>query len=250
MLGRYGSTVGDPLIISATRPPEYQNGVPITTNRHVWPILAVQYAARLAHAHSKRDTDSMSSRSHMCLLGLCAILLAGASSVEPVGVSAVFLGWHPDSSDFAWRATKVSKTRERRTVSYMKRITSGLIAERRPYRYSVPMRTEKKAYVIDEIAGERLSTFEQVFTVATDHRLRVRLNIHKKRLGYTMYMERISEPNSRRRAIGGVFDELWTDFTARVFRSPDGKWVAVMLLMSTPYRSDVWVEGLRVSSQQ
>ena len=242
--------VVDPLIMSATRPAEYQNGVPSTNNGHVSLLLAVQYAVRLARAHSKRDTDNMSSRRNMRLLGLCAIILAGTAGAEPVGVSAVFLGWHPDSSDFAWRATKLSKTRERRTISYMKRITTGLIAERRPYRYSVPMRTEKKAYVIDEIAGERLSTFEQVFTVANDHRLRVRLNIHKKRLGYTMYIERISEPNSRRRAIGGVFDELWTEFKARVFRSPDSKWVAVMLLMATPYRSDVWVEGLRVSSQQ
>ena len=204
----------------------------------------------LANMRWTRDTDRMSWRSPIWFMVFCAVLVHSAASAERAGTHAVFLGWNPDSADFAWRATKVSKSGERRTVSYMKRISKGFIAERRPYRYSVPIRTQKKAYVEHEVESVRVGPMEQAFEVIPGRRLRVKLDIHKRRLGYTIYIGDTGQPDTERRAIGGVFDELWSDFSARVFLSPDRKWVAVMLFMTTPYRSDVWVEGLRVERRK
>lgn len=202
----------------------------------------------LAKQHQGRETRGMRWNVIMCIACVGVIGQTQTLAAERLGDSAVFLGWSPDSRDFAWRATRYSRVKGRRTVSFMKRTTKGRIAERRPYKYSVPLRTQKKSYVVNEVQGSRQGPFEQLFPLGKDGLLTVRLDVRKRKLGYTIFLKPLGASGDGKRMIGGVFDELWTEFDARVYRSPDGNWVAVMLSMSTPYRSDVWVEGIRVSA--
>ena len=179
---------------------------------------------------------------------VCVLVSMTATAQQKVGSTGEFLGWHPKSETFAYTLTTRSHYEPTRVTSFMKRVTKkGTRAQRLAYAGSVRERIRAEKFVLPPaIRGHRTSDYVQSFALTDFKRLRVVLDVGSKRLGYTVWLDDLDGRQDNRRLIGGWFDELWTGLDARVFPSPNGEWVAIVLTMETNFRTLTWVEGVHV----
>jgi len=84
-----------------------------------------------------------------------------------------------------------------------------------------------------------------VFALDVHRQLVITLKLGKH-LGFTISLVDTTSKDKEKKLLEGVFEEIWTTFDARVFRSPNKRWVAIQMMMSTPSRNNQWFEGLRV----
>jgi len=183
-------------------------------------------------------------------LAFLALTVPALCGAEPPGYKARFYGWHPQSLDFAYAIEEHRAQKAPRARYYMKQTRDAKqVMTGKTFGGSVPRRARQNGYRTTEIEGQRLSPFVQAFIVAPGRTLRIVLELRGDRLGYSALLDDVTKPGEPTRLIGGHFKEVWTDFDARVFRSPDGNWVAVVLNMATPYKQQAWVEGLRVGGR-
>ena len=190
------------------------------------------------------------------LAALIALMALGAlapraalAQIRP-GYEARFLGWNPDSSDFAYVRTRIWRRGTRRDYSFVKRTSPSGVAQPLRLSGSILDRAVRLEYRSEAVDGHRLSPYVQVFTVGVGKTLRVVLEVKRQRLAYAVYLDRADRPGDPERLIGGTFDEVWTEFEAAAWISPDRQWVVVMLRMSTPFEVDAWVEGVRVGEKR
>ncbi len=182
------------------------------------------------------------------LVGLIAGLDAAAAppgapdTSHAEGPRGEFLGWQPDSTRFAYRLYE-----GRRDTYFLKKIMPGGVARAERYNGSVRDLIKRKGFLTTTLEGQRLSHTVQAFIVAPGKTLRVVLEVGRRRLSYSMWLDDVTKPGAPTRLRKGYFKEVWSDFVASAYPSPDGKWVAVVLQMSTPWAMDTWVEGVRVS---
>lgn len=191
-------------------------------------------------------------------LAILLPLMAASTGVcqQRPGFTAHFLGWNPDSSDFAYilrhhrRARFGKGMRTPRDRYFMKRTSRSGVAQRMALKHSVSARVKARRYAVIPVTGQRLSPFVQAFPMGNGLTLRFQLEVGKRRLSYAYWLDDVTRPGEPRRLLRGYLDEVWTDIEATVYRSPDRAWVTVLLAMSTPYRSEARVEGMRIRSQQ
>jgi len=176
------------------------------------------------------------------LLLAATLMPVWAAADRPPGTVGEFMGWNPASTEFAYRLHHHSKG----ASAWMKRTSPSGVAQKLRVKGGIAVRMRRQGAATRELKGQRLSTFVQAFIVGPGITLRVVLELGKRKLHYTMWLDDASRPGQPKRLLIGYFKEIWTDFSARVFPSPDGKWVAVQLTMSTPYRIQTWFEGVQV----
>jgi hypothetical protein len=187
-------------------------------------------------------------------IALCAAVAPLSAVAELPGYTAHFYGWHPDSHEFSYSMAEHRRSKPVKRRYYMKstRIKSGPknVARGKTIRGSVPRRARELGYQINQLKEQRLSNFVQAFIVGPGLTLRIVLELRGDTLGYTAFLDDAMKPGDAERLIGGHFKEVWTEFEADVYLSPDKKWVAVFLRMKTPYKQQSWVEGLRVGGRR
>ena len=168
------------------------------------------------------------------------------------GFTARFLGWNPDSSDFAFVLTHHRRARNGRGMRtpkdgfFMKRVSPSGVAQPMKLRTSVRARAQARGYATTRVPGQRLSPYVQAFPMGDGLTVRVELRVGKRRLYYAYWLDDVTRPGVPARLLRGYLKEVWTDFDAQVYRSPDGAWIAVIVVMKTPYRIDARVDGVRI----
>ena len=190
----------------------------------------------------------------LLLTGLALLLCQGASAQDRPGHTGRFLGWSPDSSEFAYsishhrRARWRQQMREPKVRYFLKRVSPSGVAQPRRLRASVPERVRQLGYKTRglELERQKLSPLVQTFFVGHGRTLRLELQVGKRSLSYSYWLDDATRSGEPRRLMSGYLKEVWTDFEARAFLSPDGKWVALVLSMATPYRSAARAEGVLV----
>lgn len=174
---------------------------------------------------------------------LLPAVAAGASDLP--GPEARFLGWNPDSTDFAYVVTAMRGGRVHEGW-FLKGVSKGGIATPSSCRGPVRDRVKMLHYVTNEVRGQRLSPYVQAFLVGDGRTLRVALEVGPRRLTWSVWLDDAARPGESQRLLRGYFDELWTDLAARVFLAPDRRWAAVLVEVSTSYRRDTQVAGVRL----
>ena len=182
------------------------------------------------------------------IIVIICLLSAPVWAAEPIGSTAEFLGWNPSSRDFAYALTTRSRYGPPTIISFMKRTGNFRRAKRMRFNGSVRRHARQFKYRTAALSGQRLSQNLQSFSLSAGRTLRVALNVGKKRLTYTVWLDDVARPGESKRLIGGVFDELWTSLDAEVYPSPNGRWAAIVLTMRTSFRVLSWVEGVPVGA--
>ena len=174
-------------------------------------------------------------------------LVVGAHAAQArvrSGTRARFLGWHPDSTEFAYAFDHRFNGKPVDRVHHIKRVDRSGRAKGVRFDGGVPERVLRLRFVIQELPGRRTDRYTQRFRVDNALSIRVALDVRSTGLGYSVWRD-FTDDRPAERIIGGAFKEVWTEFDARVYRSPDGRWLAIVLRMATPYAEDAWVEGVR-----
>ncbi len=182
-----------------------------------------------------------------CTFGIgLVVALVGFSSRahgEQRGFTSAFLGWNPDSTDFAYVFTRL---RDGMESTFLKAVNDSGRAVAKPCKGGVRRRAKELQYVIEEVRGQRLSSVVQAFAIAAGKTLRVVVELSGDRLWYSVWLDDVNRPGEPSRLSKGYFDELWTGVNARVFPAPNRQWAVVVLELTTPYRVESWVEGVRL----
>ena len=181
------------------------------------------------------------------------VLLSASMPVPPsddgvVGDRIEFLGWSPDSKDFAFARIRTRPNGRVRRTYLMKRTSPSGVAQPLRLDQSVTERVRRKGYTSIEVTGRRLSDYEQVFAVRAGKQLRVALEVNRRGLSYSLYLDDNTGAEEPEHLLRGYFRELWTSVDGRVFLSPDGSWAVVLLSLSTPFRTHAWVQGVRIGA--
>lgn len=184
------------------------------------------------------------ARMHAAVLSLfLAPVVAGARP----GVQARFLGWNPDSSDFAYVLTTVRRTGPPREAWFMKGVSPTGRAVGKACKGPVGTWVRTHGYRAEEVRGQRVSDYVYAFDLGGGRTVRVVLEVGAARLTYSVWLDDVERPGDSERLLRGYFDELWTEFAARLYLAPDRRWAAVVIDLGTPYRTDAWVEGVRLA---
>jgi hypothetical protein len=119
----------------------------------------------------------------------------------------------------------------------------------RYFKGSVRERVIQRGFQIHSIPAQKISDYEHHFDVGKGRTLRILLEIGRRRLSYSIWVDDPSAKKHSKRIMRGFFKEFWSNLLPQLYRSPNGKWVTLILTMSTPFRSRIWVEGIRVSAR-
>jgi hypothetical protein len=181
------------------------------------------------------------------------VLVLAMSTAVPIasgkvlpGDTAKILGWHPKSTDLAYAIVRHRPGKRNTTAHYMKWAGNYRKSRTKHYRGSIPRRVKRLGYTYDLIKGQRLSDTVRAFTISVGRTLRVVLNVGKRRLSYTVWLDFADRPGQSKRMAHDNLRELWTDFDVQVSLSPDKKWAALAFEMRDPFRTGAWVELIRL----
>jgi len=181
------------------------------------------------------------------VMAVC-LLSSPVGATEVIGSTAEFLGWERASRHFAYALTTRPRRGNTKTITFMKRAGNFHRAKRMRFKGSVRRLARVKKFVINPLQGQRIANKAQAFVLDTHRTARVVLNVGKKGLTYTVWLDDSRQPGKPTRLIGGVFDELWTSLDAAVYPSPNGRWIAIVLTMRTSFGVLSWVDGVRVGN--
>ncbi len=186
---------------------------------------------------------------------LSLMVCSSASAQEKPGFTARFLGWSPDSDDFAYVLTHHRRRPNRpgmrppKDLYFMKRTSPSGVSQAMRLRSSVSARVTARGYQVSRVKGRRLSPFVNAFPVGNGRTLRVVLRLSKRRLWYDVWLDDVTRPGNPERLLRGFLKEVWTDFDTEAYMSPDRNWATIVFRMATPYRTNARVEGVRIRAK-
>ncbi|HIA04676.1 MAG TPA: hypothetical protein EYN66_22745, partial [Myxococcales bacterium] len=113
---------------------------------------------------------------------ICLVIFpCSARAQDGTDYKASFLGWSPDSREFAYILTRYRQKKAPKSFSYMKKISpKRRRAVGRFFKGSVRSRAVQRGFQIHSLPVQKISAYEHRFDVGKGRTLRVVLNVGRR----------------------------------------------------------------------